>query len=175
MNHLHFYYLFSIFYLLYLIWQADWRILLIWIPAIFGTITQNIKKSSCLWCESLTETWSGTKHVKGLQLEQIWLHQSGFGNKTSSQICPFVCSAHGRSYASEGYLLGPWPNTDCANANLDFWGRKLRRWKQEMIHLMETKSCKCVHSSPFRHKKASVGGFISDPESLCLYENKQRF
>lgn len=149
-------------------WQADWGMLLIWIPAVFGTITQNIKESSRFWWESRAETWSWTKHATGLQLEPIWLHQSGFGTKTSSQICPFVCSAHGRSYASEGDLLGPWPNTDCGNANYDFSGRKLRRWKQEMIHLMETKS-------PFRHRKASVGGFISDPESLCLYENKQRF
>lgn len=116
--------------------KADWGIFLIWIPAIFGTRTQNIKNSSRLCWDSLPGTWSWTKHATEPQLEQIWLDRSGFGNKTSSPNCPFGCCAHGRSYASERDLPSPW-NTDRANTSSDFSGRKLRHSKQEMICLRE--------------------------------------
>lgn len=99
--------------------KADWGIFLIWIPAIFGTRTQNIKNSLRLCWDPLPETWSWTKHATEPQLEQIWLDRSGFGNKTSSPNCPFGCCAHGRSYASERDLPSPW-NTDRANTSSDF-------------------------------------------------------
>lgn len=94
-----------------LVWwgmKADWGILLISFPTIFGTraCTQNIKHSACLWWESLTETWSWTNHVTEPQLEQVWLYQSSCGFKTKNSLLePSLHLSHSWQtlYEQEGF------------------------------------------------------------------------
>lgn len=145
--------------------KADWGIFLIWIPAIFGTKTQNIKNSLSLCWGSLTETWCWTKHATEPQLERsclvVWVL------KHTRRIVPSVVALMAEATRARGTYWAP----DHTPTQAGSWDAGNRKWSIQgnPTCWFQTRLFVSLQSLKGISRRICL---ISDPDSPCLYDPK---